>query len=154
MTLSARLVTGIVFVCLAAAAQANDRDPDAAALKYRQSLMTVVVANVAPIAGMVKGRTAFDGGQMALRAERISMLSGMIEEAFARDTRGADLETEALDVIWENQDDFAAKALKLGETSEALAAAARRGEDAAKDAFKTMAGACKGCHDDYRMQDD
>lgn len=154
MKLASRLVVATVLAGLTFPALAQERDPDKAAYEYRHSILVVTLGNLAPIAGMVKGRIPFDGGQMAMRAERIRVMSTMIEEAFQRDTRGAELDTRAKDGIWDNYTDFVAKAQRLGEAAEALSAAAVEGAEPAKEAFKKLAGACKACHDDYRHEDD
>ncbi len=131
---------------------AQDRDPNEAALKYRQSVLTVMGANFGPLVGMVRGRTEFDAAEVKKRANRIRVMSTMIDEAFARDTREADLNTEALDGIWENYDDFSAKAKALTKAASALAASAEQGEGAFKKAFSKTGGSCKGCHDEYRVE--
>ncbi len=154
MKSASRLVLAFALASFTLPTVAQERDPDKAAYEYRHSIFVVILANIAPIAGMAKDRIPFDGAAMAKRAERIRVMSTMIEEAFRRDTRGADLDTEAKDEIWENYDDFASKAQKLGEAAAALAQAAGEGAEPAKEAFRTMAGACKACHDEYRIDDD
>ncbi len=154
MKVASRLVMAFALASFSLPAIAQERDPDKAAYEYRHSIFVVILANLGPIAGMAKDRIPFDGAEMAKRAERIRVMSTMIEEAFRRDTRGADLDTEAKDEIWDNYTDFSSKAQKLGDAAAALVAAAGDGADPAKEAFRTMAGACKACHDDYRLDDD
>ncbi len=67
----------------------------------------------------------------------------------------SDADTEALETIWEQPEDFAAASQKLVDTSAALAAAAATGEAAAVgEAVKAMGGSCKGCHDQFRLDKD
>ena len=61
-------------------------------------------------------------------------------------------ETEALAVIWEKPEDFAASADKLIAASEGLAAAAASQDIAAvQEAVKNLGGSCKACHDVFRL---
>ena len=154
MRIASRLVAAAALACLTLPALAQERDPDKAAYEYRHSIFVIILGNLTPIAAMAKDRIPFDAEQVAMRAERIRVMSTMIEEAFKRDTRGADLDTRAKDEIWDNYTDFVAKSQRLGDAAAALSVAAAEGAEPAKEAFKTMAGACKACHDDYRLDDD
>lgn len=79
----------------------------------------------------------------------------MIPEVLAADTRGFDLETEALDLIWDNQDDIAVKAQALIDNATAFADAAATGDMAATlGAFRAFGGSCGNCHDTYRVDND
>ncbi|XUU61770.1 c-type cytochrome [Erythrobacter sp. HA6-11] len=64
-------------------------------------------------------------------------------------------ETEALEVIWEKPEDFAASADKLITASEALAAAAASQDlGQVREAVKNLGGSCKACHDVFRLDTD
>ncbi|WP_298470150.1 cytochrome c [uncultured Erythrobacter sp.] len=67
----------------------------------------------------------------------------------------AGFDTEALATIWEKPEDFTAAHQKLIETSEGLITAAQSGDVAT---FQAAAGelgkSCKGCHDQFRVDDD
>ncbi len=67
----------------------------------------------------------------------------------------AGFDTEALATIWEKPEDFTAAHQKLIETSEGLITAAKSGDVAT---FQAAAGelgkSCKGCHDQFRVDDD
>ena len=79
----------------------------------------------------------------------------MIPEVLAQDTRDFDVETTALDSIWENMDDFAAKAQALEDNANAFADAASGGDFAtAMGAFRAFGGSCGNCHDTYRVDTD
>jgi cytochrome c556 len=76
----------------------------------------------------------------------------MIPYVFRVDTRGSGVETEALDAIWENMDDFRAKAADLEAAAGELEAAVSEGRAAAIAAFRATGGKCKACHDEYREE--
>ncbi|MEO5805277.1 cytochrome c [Devosia sp.] len=60
-------------------------------------------------------------------------------------------ESEALPVIWEKFDDFAAIAMTGKTTAEAGLAAAKAGDNAAyADAIKAIGGTCGQCHQSFR----
>lgn len=62
--------------------------------------------------------------------------------------------TDAKANIWQNQDDFKAKAAKLYEVSQSLNDAANSGDAAAfKAAMAPIGAACKACHETYRVDD-
>ncbi len=87
--------------------------------------------------------------------ERIKVLSEMIPEVFALDTRAfKDTKTAALDGIWTSQADFKAKAEALGKAADAVLAVSKTGDkDATVKALRDNIGkSCGGCHDNYRAK--
>ena len=62
--------------------------------------------------------------------------------------------TDAKADIWNNQDDFKAKAAKLYEVAQSLNDAANAGDAAAfKASMAPLGAACKACHESYRVDD-
>jgi len=132
------------------AASADERA--AAAAETRQGLLKVVGSYFGPIYAMVREQIPYDGELVKANAEKIAMLLPMIPDVFRANTSAYDLDTESLDEIWDNIDDFNAKASASAEKAAALAAAADQGQGAAMKAFGEMGGSCKACHDNYRLQ--
>jgi cytochrome c556 len=63
--------------------------------------------------------------------------------------------TEALATIWQKPEEFKAAAQKLVDESAKLASLAAGGDKAAVGAqAMAMGGACKGCHDNFRLDDE
>lgn len=124
----------------------------AGAADTRQALFKILRFNLGPIAGMARG-APFDAAIAERNARRIAALAPMIPEVLAQDTRGFDLETEALDKIWEgNLDDIAVKAQALIDAANTFAGIAAGGDRAATiGAFRALGGACANCHDTYRV---
>lgn len=133
------------------AATADERAQ--AAAETRQGLLKVVVSYFGPIVGMARQQIPYDGDLVKTNAGKIAVLAPMIPDVFRADTRGRDLDTEALDKIWDNTEDFAAKAATVAERAQALADAATQGQDVAMKAFGELGASCKACHDNYRQQD-
>lgn len=141
---------GLMF---SSAAFAQPPSAEQRALNVRQAVFTLIAASNAPVGAMVRGRADFDMATAEKSMIRVNQLSMMISDAFAVDTRGADLDTESLDKIWDNMDNFNAKAEALTDASAAaLAAIATGDEDAAKSALSGVGRTCGGCHDDYRLE--
>ena len=153
--ISALCVTasGLLFV---ASAQ-NDMTPEeraAMAVDQRKALFKTLRFNLIPIAGMAQG-APFDAAVAERNARRVAAIASMIPEVMAQDTRNFDVETTALDSIWENMDDFAAKAQDLEDNASAFADAASGGDFAtAMGAFRAFGGSCGNCHDTYRVDTD
>ena len=127
----------------------------AAATENRQAVFKLLGVNMGPIVGMARG-APFDAAVAERNATRMAALAPMIPELFAAmDTREFDVETEALPVIWDNPDDFAAKAAALEEAATAFAATAAGGDQAATlGGLRDLGGTCGNCHDSYRVDDE
>ena len=122
----AMIASSIVFT-----SYAQDMTPEeqaAAAVDQRKSLFKTIRYNLGPIAGMAQG-APFDAEVAERNARRIAVMATMIPEMLAVDTSAFDnIETTALDSIWDNQDDIAAKAQALIDNANAFADAAATGE--------------------------
>ena len=127
----------------------------AGAAETRQSVFKLLLFNLLPIAGMAQG-APFDAELAEKNAYNIAALAPMIPDLFtAMDTRDFDVETEALDVIWEDSAGFAEKAQALLEGANAFAEVAAGGDMAATlGAFRGLGGSCGNCHDDFRVDND
>ena len=148
LALTAALSTTII----GPAAFAADDERAQAVTETRQGLLKVMGYYLGPIVGMARQQIPYDADMVQANAEKIAALAPMIPDVFRTDTRENDVETEALDGIWENAEDFAAKAATTGERATALAAAAQLDQGSAMKAFGALGGSCKSCHDDYRQQ--
>lgn len=129
-----------------------DEERAIAATETRQGLLKVVGSYFGPIYAMVQGHIDFDGAVVQHNASKIAQLGEMLPDTFRMDTSGYDVETETLDGVWENMDDFKAKAATLVEKATALSAAGAQGAEATAMAFRATGGSCKACHDEYREQ--
>lgn len=121
------------------------------AVDTRQSVMTLQGWSMGPIAGMLRKQREFDAEVVETSARRIMQLAMMVEDAFQMDTRKFDIETEALDTIWQSQDEFNSDAQNLVDAARNLMEAAQTG-NAGKTlkAAAVMGKACGACHDNFR----
>ncbi len=133
----------------AAAAAAKPED----AIRYRQAAYTMIGWNFGPMGQMVKGKTPWNPGEFAQRADRVAALAPQLLEGFPEGSQSG-AKTGAKAAIWTDMDDFKAKMDDFVRQSQALAEVARSGDEAkAKDQFGKTAQTCKGCHDKYRSKD-
>lgn len=100
-------------------------------------------------------KDAPDFAAVAAKANDINARAMKIETHFPAGTSTADgFKTEALPAIWEKPEEFKAAATKLVDESAELATLAAGGDKAAVGAqAMAMGGACKGCHDQFRLDD-
>ena len=87
-----------------------------------------------------------------------SALSGAAPKVAAAFPKGSGPEsgvkTQALPAIWEKPDEFRADADKLTKAVQAYQQAATGGNlDVTKAALMQVGGACKGCHESFRLKD-
>ena len=119
-------------------------------LKYRKAVYQVIAWNIGPLSAMAQDKQPYDAAGFAKHAERVSLLTPMLAESYAPESRNA-AESKLKPEMWTNRADFDEKLRTLVNRSELLAKTAAGGDAAAsKAAFFEMAQACKACHDRYR----
>ena len=119
----------------------------------RQAVFKLLSFNMAPINGMARNTVEFDAALAERNALRVAALAPMIAEVFAvNDTRNFPVTTEALPIIWDNMDDFTAKAAALEEAARTFAAVAAGGDRAATiGAIRAFGSTCGNCNREYRV---
>lgn len=125
-----------------------------AILKERQDNFESIGDAFKAVRGQLE-KDAPDFGVIAASASDINTRAQNIEGHFVEHSSVDDgLDTEALAVIWEKPEEFKAAAQKLVDESAKLAELAPGGDKAAVGAqVMAMGGACKGCHDNFRLDD-
>ena len=119
----------------------------------RHELMEDVGKAAKPVGKMLKGEAEFDASVFTASMTTMQAAAGKFGDLFPAGSETGE-DTEAAPAIWEDRDGF----------NDALAAwadavdAALAGEAATLEDAKPLAGAvfktCKGCHDNYRIDDD
>ena len=119
-------------------------------IEYRQGVMAVFSWNLSAMASMVKCETPFDSAAFKGYATDLATASSLnVLKGFPEDSLGD--ESDAMPEIWLNWSDFEAKYKALKEATAKLSEVAATGDEAAMRAqFKEAAGACKGCHRDFK----
>ena len=143
-------VTAVAALCSLPAAAQFQKPEDA--IKYRQSVLTVMANHFGRIGAMAQGKAPFDAKAAAENAVIVSDLSKLAWVAFGEGTDKG-MPNRAKPEIWKEQAKFKAAADKMiGEVAKLDAAAKSGSLDAIKAAAGGVGGSCKGCHDDFRAE--
>jgi cytochrome c556 len=119
----------------------------------RQAVLKVVGWNITPLGAMARDLIPWDGALFARNAQRVAWTITMIPDAFRADTRGHQLETEALPAIWEDFARFEELAGNARRSAERLAEIAAAGDErAARAALSALTDDCRACHDRFRVR--
>jgi len=146
--LARALVLSLASLLLVGVAQADSHEKDAARLKYRQSVMSIVGTNMGAIGDIMKNQLALPGaitnhaGQMVESAE-------LIAPAFKREITGGP--TDAKPEIWQDWAKFEKAIADYKEAAIGLQTAAASGDaEAVGPAMKALGKSCGGCHKPFR----
>ena len=125
---------------------------DQQAVDYREALMTVIDGVTEPLFRMQRGQLAYDAALVRRRAAELTVLSGMVGDAFTRDTRTAShLQTAALPYVWSDPASFAAAVQRMQTAAAALQQAAQGHDPAAvAPAIAALDTDCARCHRQFR----
>lgn len=122
------------------------------AIKYRQSVMTVMANHFGRVAAMAQGRVPFDAKSAADNAQIALEMSRLPFVAFGEGTDKG-MPHRAKPEVWKEPAKFKASAEKMQGDMVKLEAAAKSGNlDAIKSAVGAVGQSCKGCHDDFRAE--
>jgi len=144
--LSAALGLATALTALPAAAQFRNAD---AAIKYRQSAMSLQGNHMGRLFAMINGQVPFDA---KVAAENIEITAALNRLQFSAFIDGSDKgNTRAKPEIWAEKDKWAAAVKKSEEDVAKLSAAGKTGNlDQIKAAAGTVGQSCKACHDAYQ----
>uniref|UniRef100_UPI003B516F48 c-type cytochrome n=1 Tax=Roseovarius indicus TaxID=540747 RepID=UPI003B516F48 len=128
-----------------------------AAVKARQSQMTLYAFNIGLLGSMAKGEVEYDAEAATAAATNLASLSKLDQsrlwpQGSDSETLGSDT-TEALPAIWAEGSDIGDKAMALISAADDMQAAAGDGLDALRGAIGPVGKSCGGCHEDFRLDD-
>jgi cytochrome c556 len=152
-------ISGIVAAAVLATSAIGDGHADkaiAAAVKARQSQMTLYAFNIGLLGDMAKGDVAYDADAATAAARNLAALSQLDQSRLwpkgsDNVTLGAD-NTQALPAIWEAGSTAGEKGMALATAAVALEQAAGGGLDALRGAIGDVGKACGSCHESYRQK--
>ncbi|GIX31915.1 MAG: cytochrome c [Porticoccaceae bacterium] len=131
-------------VTAAAAAQAAKEED---LVKYREHLMESIGGHMNNAVAIVKGEVPY-GDDLPLHARHLRELAPLVVPAF--EARALSEKSHALPKIWEDWDEFTARARDFEEASAAFAAAVEGGDRARiARALGDLGDSCKACHDKF-----
>lgn len=142
------IATAVLATCAVTVAAAQSELPQT----QRRELMEEIGDNAKVLGDMVKGETEYDA---ATATEALDVIIANGKEFVTLFPEGSETGdgTDALPAIWDNWDDFEAKAAALVENAEATKAVADEGFEPFSVAFRDLGGTCRACHTDYRAKD-
>lgn len=141
---------GLALAALTLSAVATAQDRTAQQIKLRQSVYTVVGAQVTQMGAMVSGRAPFDAAAFKKAAERTAFMATIAPDVFPAGSTGPSSKAKA--ELWQNSADFNSLMADFGAKTAALAKAADGGSlEAVRPAFIAATGTCKACHDKYKL---
>lgn len=153
LLLSLALATAATAFVLPLAAQADEAEQ--AAVDARQSLMTLFSHNLGPLALMAQGRLDYDAATAQAAADNLYHLTRHTQDRLwpAGTAHGEFPDSAARAAIWENLEEFSNRYAALQQAAEAMQGAAGGGLQALQGALAGLGGACRGCHEQFRVAD-
>lgn len=122
------------------------------AYDYRTAIMESLRGHIRAASMSVRGLVE-DRGQLVNHAKGLANGTAEFDYIFPAGSNVSD--SEALPVIWEEPEEFAAAIKKVQQASAAFVAAAESGDaERIGGAFRELGGACRGCHDRFRVAHD
>lgn len=119
----------------------------------RHELMEEVRDSAKPIGQMLKGEREFDADILMRSLKMFADAGQVFGDLFPEGTETGE-GTEAAPAIWEDREGFNAALAMWREATDDAIAAAPESIDDARLAMKPVFGACKNCHDTYRIEDE
>ena len=122
------------------------------AFDYRAAIMTTFRGHLVAASMTMRGLVD-DSGQIDNHARGIANSTKELGNIFQKGSNVGD--SEALPMIWEEPDEFAAAIAKVQEAAAAFVEATESGDsEAIGGAFRNLGGSCRGCHDKFRVAHD
>lgn len=119
---------------------------------YRVSIMTTLRGHIGATSMTVRGLVG-DHGQLAAHADGLANGVAELKHVFQEGSIVDD--SEALPVIWEQPEKFAAAIKKAEDATVAFQEAVSGGDSQAIGAaFRNVGMSCRGCHDNFRVAHD
>jgi len=140
--------TATVLMISAGLAIAQFQKPEDA-IKYRQSVLTVMGNSFGKISAVVKGEAPYNKDEVAKNAAIVAMMSTLPWQAFGPGTEGGKAQPD----IWSDNAKFKAASEKMQLAAVDLNKAAQSGDlESIKKAFAATGASCKNCHDDFKKK--
>jgi cytochrome c556 len=147
------VIAGFAALTACGAGGSDPETPEFEAFKYRDSVMHLLEDKTLIINQMYREQVPLDEEIFVEATQDLAALANMMLDGFENQTLVP--ESRADPAIWENWDDFEARANNLIEGASALAEAASTGGFAAARGFVEGAvGTCGSCHNRYRADEE
>ena len=152
MKIAASILISAAAALMATPASAQFAKPEDA-VKYRQSVMSVMSAHFGRIGAMVNGKAPYDAKAAVDNAQIVATMAKLPWPAFSADTEKTSMQNRAKPEVFSNAAKFKENSEHLmTDTGKLLAAAQTNNLDNLKTAFAATGKTCKSCHDDFRKE--
>jgi cytochrome c556 len=140
--------TAITLSIGAGSALAQFQKPEDA-IKYRQSVFTVMANSFGKIGAVVKGEAPYNKDEVAKNAAIVATLAPLPWQSFGPGTEGG----KAQPGVWSDGAKFKAASEKMQLAVADLNKVAQSGDlESIKKSFGAAGQTCKGCHDDFKKK--
>lgn len=151
-TRSLAALASLVALTVAGSANAQGQQRPEAAIKYRQSVMTLLGSHFGRLGAMAQGRIPFDATVAADNAHLVAMLGKLPFNSFGPGTDKG-LPHRAKPEVWSEAGKFKEAADALQAELPKLDAAGKSGDLAQiKAAVGAVGKTCKACHDAFQAE--
>ena len=130
-------------------------DPNEKAIKSRKAVMTLQSWYAGPLFGMAKGDLDYDADMATANAAALHTMATIKGDMMwppGTDNGAYEGMTRALPEVWSTWPAAGEKAQALSDATAALSGVAGDGLDALRSRIGAVGKACKGCHDDFRAE--
>ncbi len=138
------IIAGLALTAIGFSAFANETH------EAREDAMKKAGGAIGVIAKMTKGEVAFDQDALKVALTNLVEVGNTFPDHFGPGTENAD--SEALPAIWENMDDFKARAAKLASDAEMQLTQLPTDQAGMAAVMGAIGPNCGGCHEKYRMK--
>lgn len=148
------LAASMIFLCLGSIGViAQDESGDKNPVETRQQLMKGIGGSMGALGAIAKGEKPYEAETVRIALTTIETNIDDFPDFFPAGTEaGAVAKSEARPEIWQNIEDFHAKAAKLESDAEALLAALPADQAGVQQAMRALGGNCQSCHESYRVK--
>jgi len=144
MNLKIAIAAGLLVAATTAIAHQNVENP---VVKARMDAMSAIAADMKTLARVAKSTTPFDAEQVRLTVRSIADYASKTPDFFR--AQEDDPVSEALALIWQDFDDFAAKSDDLRMLATELSTKISQQSDVSP-AMLALGASCKSCHRKFR----
>lgn len=143
-----RTIAAVFGALIAHGVTAGVNDP----VEHRHEMMEDTRDALKPMVQMVKGESEFDAATVAAGLDTMKHTAEHAGELFPP---GSDTEDDrAKPQVWSDREGFDRSMTDFSAAVEAAQAASPQSVNELKPALDDIIKACKGCHDDYRYEED
>ena len=119
--------------------------------KYREGIMNSAKGHISSMAAILKGQVHLQN--LSVHADGMADVAGIMPDVFPAGSGTG--KSHSLAAVWEQPDAFSEAMNNFVSAAQEMAVAAKSGDmGRIGPAIQALGGSCKGCHDDFREEQD